>query len=77
MLREGLAVSSTSQPESFRDATSCTLPKADELYSRIMAHASMGQSAGSGPDSFFHQVLSTSQISTGVQGATRPLPEQN
>ena len=50
------------------------LPKADELYSRIMAHASMGQSAGSGPDSFFHQVLSTSQISTGVQGATRPLP---
>jgi hypothetical protein len=50
------------------------LPNAKKLYDQIMVHASMGQSAGSGPDSFFHQVLSTSQISTGVQGATRPLP---
>jgi hypothetical protein len=49
-------------------------PKARELYDRIMVHAQMGQSAGSGPDSFFHQVLSTSQLNTGVQQATRPLP---
>jgi hypothetical protein len=49
-------------------------PSADKLYDKIMTHAKMGQSSGSGPDSFFHQVLSTSQISTGVQGATRPLP---
>lgn len=50
------------------------LPKAEELYQQIMVHASMGQSNNSGPDSFFHQVLSTSQIGTGVQGATRPMP---
>jgi hypothetical protein len=50
------------------------LPDAKKLYEQIMVHGSMGQSAGSGPDSFFHQVLSISQISTGVQGATRPLP---
>src|ERR1700743_1638225 len=50
------------------------LPNATKLYEQIMTHASMGQSSNSGPDSFFHQVLSTSQISTGVQGATRPLP---
>jgi hypothetical protein len=50
------------------------LPKAEQLYQQIMVHASMGQSNNSGPDSFFHHVLSTSQISTGVQGATRPLP---
>ena len=49
-------------------------PDAKKLYQQIMTHANKGQSAGSGPDSFFHQVLSTSQISTGVQGATRPLP---
>ena len=49
------------------------LPDARKLHAQIMTHSSMGQSAGSGPDSFFHQVLSTSQISTGVQGATRPL----
>jgi hypothetical protein len=49
-------------------------PKAKELYQQIMTHAQKGQSTGSGPDSFFHQVLSTSQISTGVQGSTRPLP---
>jgi hypothetical protein len=49
-------------------------PDAKKLYDQIMVHASMGQSAGSGPDSFFHQVLSTSQINTGVQQATRPLP---
>ena len=49
-------------------------PNSNKLYQDIMVHASKGQSNDSGPDSFFHQVLSTSQISTGVQGATRPLP---
>jgi len=49
-------------------------PNAEKLYQRIMAHASMGQSTGNGPDSFFHQVLSTSQLNTGVQQSTRPLP---
>jgi hypothetical protein len=49
-------------------------PNPKKLYQDIMVHASKGQSNDSGPDSFFHQVLSTSQISTGVQGATRPLP---
>ena len=50
------------------------LPKAEELFKNIMVHAHMGQSTGSGPDSFFHQVLSTSVLNTGVQQATRPLP---
>jgi hypothetical protein len=49
-------------------------PDAKKLYEKIMLHAQKGQSTGSGPDSFFHQILSTSQINTGVQGATRPLP---
>jgi hypothetical protein len=49
-------------------------PKAEKLYTDIMVHAQMGQSTGSGPDSFFHNVLSTSQINTGVQSATRPIP---
>ncbi len=49
-------------------------PKAKELYDKIMVHGQMGQSTGSGPDSFFHQVLSTSQLNTGVNAATRPLP---
>ena len=49
-------------------------PNANKLYDKIMTHSKMGQSSGSGPDSFFHQVLSTSQITTGVQGAVRPLP---
>ncbi len=49
-------------------------PDAKKLYEQIMTHAQMGQSTGSGPDSFFHQVLSTSQLNTGVQGSTRPLP---
>lgn len=50
------------------------LPNAQKLYADIMVHAQKGQSTGSGPDSFFHQVLSTSQLNTGVQQATRPLP---
>ena len=49
-------------------------PNAQKLFDQIMVHATMGQSTGSGPDSFFHQVLSSSQLNTGTQGATRPLP---
>jgi hypothetical protein len=30
--------------------------------------------ATAGPDSFFHQVLSSSQINTGVQSMTSPVP---
>jgi hypothetical protein len=49
------------------------LPKAEKLMERIRAHARRGE-AGSEPTSFFHQVLSTSQINTGVQGMTQPVP---
>lgn len=49
------------------------LPNAKKLYEKICANAKKGTDTG-GPQSFFHQVLSTSQIQTGVQQATRPLP---
>lgn len=49
------------------------LPNADKLYARILQHASRGQIAAD-PQSFFHQILSTSQLQTGVQQNTRPLP---
>jgi len=49
------------------------LPEAKKLFDRIRGHAMRGQ-AMSDPQSYFHQVLSTSQLQTGVQGATRPLP---
>lgn len=49
------------------------MPDAKKLYERIKLHAKHGE-ASSAPNSFFHQVLSTSQLQTGVQGATRPLP---
>ena len=49
------------------------LPKAEKLLERIRSHARRGE-AGSEPTSFFHQVLSTSQINTGVQGMTQPVP---
>ena len=50
------------------------LPNAEKLYALVQAHAK-NEPAGSRPDSFFHQVLSTSQLNTtGVQAATRPLP---
>src|SRR5215472_1903961 len=42
------------------------MPGADKLYTRIMAHARAGQATGE-PLSFSHQVLSTSQINTGIQ----------
>lgn len=49
------------------------MPGAKDLFERIKTHAGVGQ-AGGAPDSFFHQVLSTSQINTGVQSMTSPVP---
>lgn len=49
------------------------LPNAEKLLERIRAHAKKGE-AGAEPQSFFHQVLSTSQLNTGVQGMTQPVP---
>ncbi len=49
------------------------LPDAKKLYNRISTHAQTGLQS-SDPQSFFHQVLSASQLQTGVQGNTRPLP---
>lgn len=49
------------------------LPEATKLFNRIKTHAQQG-SIMSEPQSYFHQVLSTSQLNTGVQGMTRPLP---
>jgi len=49
------------------------LPDAQKLYDRIKTNAA----PGSGQDvanNFFHQVLSTSPIQTGVSGAQRPVP---
>ena len=48
-------------------------PKAKELYEKIMTH-SRKNTGGSGPDSFFHSVLSSSVLQTGTQTSTRPLP---
>jgi hypothetical protein len=48
-------------------------PDSRKLFDQIMTHSAKGQNA-SGPDSFFHQVLSTSQLDTGLSGATRPRP---
>jgi hypothetical protein len=50
-----------------------SFPNAKKLYDQIGSHSKAG-TMGDSPDSFFHQVLSTSQIQTGVAGATRPLP---
>src|SRR5215469_14917326 len=49
------------------------MPNADKLYERIMVHARAGQATGE-PSSFFHQVLSTSQINTGIQSMVSPVP---
>lgn len=49
------------------------LPGARELFERIKTNANT-QNAGGGPDSFFHQVLSASQINTGVQSMVNPVP---
>ena len=49
------------------------LPDAEKLFEKVRGHAMKGQSM-SDPQSYFHQVLSTSALQTGVSGATRPLP---
>jgi hypothetical protein len=49
------------------------LPNAKKLFERVRGHASKG-TAMSEPQSYFHQILSTSTIQTGVNQATRPLP---
>jgi len=49
------------------------LPNAKKLFEKVRGHAMKGQ-AMSDPQSYFHQVLSTSALQTGVSGATRPLP---
>ena len=49
------------------------LPNAKQLFTRIQTHARKGD-ALSDPQSFFHQILSTSTLQTGVSGATQPLP---
>lgn len=49
------------------------LPDAEKLYSRIRANASPNTDS-EGINSFFHQVLSTSQLQTGVSSTTSPLP---
>lgn len=48
-------------------------PNAEKLFNRIKSHTAPGE-VGQEPNSFFHQVLSTSQLNTGVQGMTSPVP---
>ena len=49
------------------------MPNAKKLYERVMSHAKQDGASGE-PNSFFHQVLSTSQINTGVQSMVSPVP---
>ncbi len=49
------------------------LPNSEKLFNRIKQHATTGQATAE-PQSLFHQVLSTSQLNTGVQSMTRPVP---
>ncbi len=51
------------------------LPGANKLYEKIKAQSTPNQSVGQ-PDTFFHNILSTSQLNTntGLQAATRPMP---
>jgi hypothetical protein len=49
------------------------LPNAKELFDRIKATAAPNK-GGMFPNSFFHQVLSTSPIQTGIGGNNRPVP---
>lgn len=51
----------------------CRFPDANRLYNRIKGNATAGgKTNGAAPTNFFHQVLSTSQIQTGVTSATMP-----
>jgi len=58
-------------PEAWRRI--CRLPNAKNLFNKIRANASSAGAADM-PQSYFHQVLSTSQLQTGVGQQTRPLP---
>lgn len=49
------------------------LPNANELYKQIEQHAGISP-MGDSPDSFFHTVLSTSQLQTGVNGGGSVVP---
>ncbi len=49
------------------------LPDAKKLFARIKANSSKGNTIAE-PQSFFHQVLSTSTLDTGVNGGTRTAP---
>lgn len=49
------------------------LPNAQQLYRRIKSHVTQGTS-DSDYNSFFHQILSSAQLQTGVTGATKPIP---
>lgn len=49
------------------------LPDAEKLYRRIRANAT-ANTGSDGVDSFFHQVLSTTQLQTDITNMTTPLP---
>lgn len=49
------------------------LPNAEKLYTKIKANSSRGNTIAE-PQSYFHQVLSTSTLDTGVNGGTRTAP---
>ncbi len=49
------------------------LPDAEKLYKRIEAHAGAGQQ-GDETNSFFHNLMSTAPLQTGLQGVSRPMP---
>lgn len=49
------------------------MPDAKNLFDRIKQHSAPGDSSDTS-NSFFHQVLSTAPIQTGVSGAPRPVP---
>lgn len=51
----------------------CHLPNAKKLFERIKQHAQSGV-ATSEQSSFFHQVLSTSQLNTGLSSSEQPMP---
>lgn len=49
------------------------LPDAEKLFARIKAHTTQSNQDGD-YNSFFHQVLSSATLQTGVTGATKPIP---
>ncbi len=49
------------------------LPDAKKIFNRVKANSSKGNTIAE-PQSFFHQILSTSTLDTGVNGGTRTAP---